>query len=110
MTRLLLLIVLAWPLGASALTATLGWQANPEPDLKGYKIYRGVLPCAAVGPMAPLATVGKVTSYVDTTIPATAPVVAYRIAAVDLAGNESPLSVCVEKAEDAPAAPAATVN
>lgn len=66
-------------------TATLNWNANTEVDLSGYKVYRGL--GAAVPSL--LQTVGKVTTFVDNTVPAVSQSVTYNLTAFDQAGNES---------------------
>ncbi len=73
----------------AAKSASLSWEANTEPDLKGYKVYRGLLNCAAQGPLEPLTDAGLVTTYTDATIPDAATEVCYRLTAYDKAGNES---------------------
>ena len=88
-------------------TATLTWNANTEPDLSGYRIYRGF------GSALPtlLASVGKVTTYIDTTLPNLSQDVTYNLTAFDTSGNESPHSVSVTKTVDVspPAAPTGLV-
>lgn len=85
-------------------TATLTWNPNTEQDLAGYKVYRGL------GASTPslLAALGKVTTYVDATVPNVSQDVSYNLTAVDLAGNESPHSLTVTKTVDVtpPQAPA----
>ena len=84
-------------------TAILTWNANTEPDLAGYRIYRGF------GMAAPtlLASVGKVTTYTDSTIPNLSQDVTYNLTAFDTAGNESAHGVSVTKTVDVnpPSAP-----
>ncbi len=67
-------------------TVTLSWDANTEPDLANYKIYRGIVDG---GWIDLLATVDKSsTSYIDMDInPNTA--YFYKIAAGDVSGNNS---------------------
>lgn len=73
---------------STAWGATLAWNANNEPDLAGYRIYRcSQLPCSrASGKATSLATVGTVTSFNIGT-----PVVTqyYFITAYDFSNNES---------------------
>jgi hypothetical protein len=85
-------------------TATLTWIANTESDLAGYDIYRAV----GTGPLTLLTSVGKVSTYVDTTVPNISQNVSYALKAFDFAGNRSPLSATVTKAVDVnpPQAPA----
>lgn len=78
-------------------TTTLTWTANTETDLAGYKVYRGNASCAAATAMIPVATLGKVVTYADSTIPSTWFIVAYWLTAVDTSNNESLKSNCVEK-------------
>ena len=78
--------------------ADLTWTANVESDLAGYKIYRGNVNGAGtcpIGPLQPLliggvpASVGKVTTYKDTTVPVFDGALCYEITAFDTANNES---------------------
>jgi hypothetical protein len=63
------------------------WNANSEPDLQGYSVYRA---SAAGGPFARITgSLVTVTHYDDTTVPAGATAVWYRVTATDLSGNES---------------------
>lgn len=93
---LLLMLVLSTT-DAWASSATLTWTQNSEPDLAGYRIFRDNLLCAQHGPKNLLTQVGKVGSYVDSTIPDTWGVVSYDMLAFDNAGNDSQKSVCAEK-------------
>jgi hypothetical protein len=69
---------------------TLYWIDNTEPDLDGYRVYRGPAP---QGPFNPLALVDKhTTSYVDVAV-TNGTQYFYAVAAYDLAGNEGELSV-----------------
>lgn len=74
----------AAPIGLSAVatsptTVVLSWNANTEPDLAGYKIYRDGVH---------IETVGKVTSWTDTTVlPSTT--YTYQITAYNTSGQES---------------------
>ncbi len=65
---------------------TLTWNANSEPDLAGYNIYRATTPG---GPYTKVATVGIVITYTNTNIEGT---FYYVITAFNQAGNESPYS------------------
>lgn len=87
--------------------ATLTWNANAESDLAGYKIYRSV----GTAPMTLLATVGKVTTYVDDPLPAIDGDIGYALTAYDTAGNESVRSLTVTKTVNAipPVAPTGLV-
>lgn len=75
-------------------TATLSWNASPDSDLAGYKVYRATV-SGAYG--APIATIGKTTtSYVATGLqPGTT--YFFVISAYDSAGNESSYSNEVSK-------------
>lgn len=88
-------------------TATLNWNANAEVDLSGYKVYRGL---GATTPSL-LATLGKVTTYVDATVPNVSQTVTYNLTAFDLAGNESAHGANVSKDIDVtpPQAPSGLV-
>lgn len=68
--------------------ATLNWNANTEPDLAGYRIYRcSQQPCGrAYGTASLLSTVGQVTSF-NIGTPST--VQYYVVTAYDFANNES---------------------
>ena len=68
--------------------ATLTWNANGEPDLAGYRIYRCTqLPCGrAFGSTTVLTTLGRVTNF-DIGTPAVTQY--YVLTAYDLANNES---------------------
>ena len=78
--------LLLW--GATAWGATLGWTANNEPDLAGYRVYKcDRQPCGeAFGTTTLIATVGRVTSF---NIGTPAVVQYYVITAYDSANNES---------------------
>jgi hypothetical protein len=68
--------------------ATLTWNANNEPDLAGYRVYRcAQLPCGrAFGSATLLTTLGTVTSF---NIGTPVAVQYYVITAFDFANNES---------------------
>lgn len=74
--------------GSTAWAATLAWNANTEPDLAGYRVYRcSQQPCSrASGSATLIATLGKVTSA-DIGTPAV--VQYYFITAYDTSNNES---------------------
>jgi hypothetical protein len=76
-------------------SVTLHWVMNTEPDLAGYRVYRGA---SYNGSYAPLARTSA-TSYVDNT-PTNGTTYSYAVAAYDFAGNESDLSV--ENVNDTP--------
>ncbi len=111
MKRLLLsvltLAVLAIGAPSFAADATLQWTANTETDLSGYKFYRGNATGAGtcpIGPLQPLmvggvaASVGKVTTYIDSTVPTFDGQLCYELTAFDTSGNESTHSVRAVKA------------
>lgn len=77
-------------------SAQLTWTANTEPDLAGYHVYRGL------GTATPtlLATLGKVTTYQDTTLPNVSQTVSYQLDAFDLKGNVSARSAAVSTTID----------
>lgn len=87
----------ATPSGLVALAVTGGqhlhWNANTEPDLAGYHVYRAV---AAGGPFARIdgSTVAT-NDYVDTAVPDSA-AVWYAVSAVDGTGNESAHAAAVQ--------------
>lgn len=86
--------------GASSLvygaTATITWTLGTEADLAGYRLFRWNLPCASVivgtTPAEKTVDLGKVSSYVDNTIPDTWPEVCYGLKAVDTSSNYSGMS------------------
>lgn len=88
MPILVLLLIVLLPALSEAASVTLTWNANTESDLAGYKVYRGT-PCG--NPQAlpgPIATLDKVTTYVDSSAPDGVDV-EYEITAYDTSGNES---------------------
>lgn len=94
----LLSVVLGIPSVVFAGSATLTWTGNTESDLAGYKVYRGVNACVG-GTLQPLldssnkpVVLGKVTTYVDNSVPAFDGDLCYEVTAFDTAGNESPRS------------------
>lgn len=101
MVRLLILATVGamnlFPILSYGADSILTWNANTEPDLAGYKIYRAIQSCSAPGPLAPLmkgsppapVQVGKVTTYTDTGLPALDGTICWEITAFDTAGNES---------------------
>mgnify|MGYP001590642539 CR=1 FL=1 len=88
-------------------TATLTWTANTEADLAGYHIFRGTTAavCSGTAILPPLlinsapASVGKVTTFADTTVPAIDGILCWEISAFDTATtpNESGRSNRVSK-------------
>lgn len=65
----------------------LAWSSNTEPDLAGYSLYRGG---SASGPFARLNDSLLVSpGFDDDALPAGSDVAWYRVAAIDLSGNES---------------------
>jgi endoglucanase len=94
-----------WAIMAYAATATVTWNANTEPDLKGYYLYRSSLPCAQVGPLGPLLDPTGVqvfspkgmAKYLDTVPDGT---YCYEVTAVDLKGNISSRSNRAEAVVD----------
>lgn len=78
---------------ATTKSATLRWNANTETDLAGYKVYRATS-SGAYG--APIATLGKTTSYTATNL-STSTTYYFVITAYDSVGNESSYSIEVSK-------------
>ncbi len=66
-------------------STTLEWSPNAESDLAGYRLYRGYEPAFAPGPGNLVAALAG-TNYVD----AAGGTAYYRLAAVDIHGNQSP--------------------
>lgn len=77
-------------------TATVTWTANTETDLAGYEVHRAL----GAAPLAFFQSVGKVSTFVDSTVPNVSQNVSYALKAFDLAGNRSVLSGTVTKAVD----------
>lgn len=71
----------------------LTWDQNPEPDVAGYRIYRG----ATTEPLARLAETGLVPAYSDHAVEP-GKTYRYAVSAVDRAGNEGPRSGVAEVA------------
>ena len=88
----LIVIILSSLPFAYAGSATVHWQANIEPDLKGYNVYYGTT-SRLYGPPVP---VGNVTSYtIDDLKPGST--YYFAVTAVDLSGNGSGYSDEVQK-------------
>ena len=100
---LVLFSLITIPVMAEAASGILQWEANTETDLAGYKIYRELKSCAAFGAITAtnkpllLATVSKVTTYTDNTIPDNVIDVCYWLTAVDTSANISAFSVSAGK-------------
>lgn len=95
---LLLVMVLIGTAGIAgvllAASVDLAWHPTPETptaSVQGYKLYRGNMPCSNVGPLEFFKDVGKVTRYLDTTVPDTWRDACYEITAYNHKG-ESPRS------------------
>ena len=92
-TLIVTIIADAPPAAPTGLTAVgeerveLRWNANTEPDLSGYEIYRAT---SLAGPFSLIATVGLVTEYVDSGV--AEGTFYYKIKAFDQVGNRSPFS------------------
>jgi fibronectin type 3 domain-containing protein len=88
-------LLVLWSTTASG--ATLTWEANSEPDLAGYRVYRcNELPCTLKGGAAPVATVGKHETSLDVGAPRK--IQYYFVTARDSANRESgPSNVVVVK-------------
>jgi len=67
------------------------WERNPEPDLRGYRVWRA----HGDGPLQPLTDLVELPAYSDRKIES-GKKYRYAISAVDLRGNESALSSPVE--------------
>jgi hypothetical protein len=64
------------------------WNASPEPDLQGYRVYR----LGAAGERVAVSPVVPSTQFIDREVAADR-AVSYQVTAVDRQGNESPPSV-----------------
>src|SRR5438105_15771361 len=85
-------VLVLWSSAASG--ATLTWDANKEPNLAGYRIYRcGGLPCARESGASLLATLGKNETSLDIGTPAK--IQYYFVTAFDSANRESDASSVV---------------
>lgn len=69
----------------SGIGTTLAWGPNLEPDLAGYRLYKGFSPAFTPGPGNLLAQVSGATSFTDDGAGSGW----YKLSAVDLHGNES---------------------
>lgn len=98
-----LCVICMLPAIVFAASTNLAWNANTESDLEGYNIYRENVSCATFGAVTDihkpklLVTIGKVTSYVDSTVPDNIAQVCYWMTAKDTSGNVSIISVPVGK-------------
>lgn len=87
-------------------SAALQWGANSEPDLAGYRLYRGSTPGFATGP-ASLVSALTTTSLVD----AVSQPWFYKLTALDVHGNESPPALLQPQGVlDAPGGPRAIAH
>ena len=62
----------------------ISWDRNSEPDLAGYRVFRGT----GAGPLEKLADVGQIPSYSDRNVER-GKTYRYAVSAFDRAGNES---------------------
>ena len=76
---------------SSSTTVELSWDANAEPDLAGYRVYRSV----DGGAFAKIADIGEIPTYSDRDVQS-GKTYRYSIAAIDKDGNESEKSAAVE--------------
>ena len=100
MRTLLVLVLMLIPIHVMAAdTVTLTWTPNTEVDLAGYKVYRSLTVCPTTGPLPgpPLKDVGKVVTFIDSTIPLGTVDVCYALTAYNLSLNESTQSNKVGK-------------
>jgi fibronectin type 3 domain-containing protein len=88
---LMTLVVLTFcliPFTVKAASIELGWDANKEPDLAGYKVYRNY---STSQPFKLAATIGKVTAYTFSNA-TTGRRTYYAVTAFNTSGQESALS------------------
>jgi len=79
-------ILILW--SSTAWASTLTWEANSEPDLAGYRVYRcSELPCTPKSGATPVAVVGKNKTRLNIETPTK--IQYYFITAYDFAQNES---------------------
>jgi len=79
-------ILILW--SSTAWGATLTWNANSEPDLAGYRVYRcNELPCTRESGASPVAMVGKNETRLNIGTPTK--IQYYFVTAYDFAKNES---------------------
>jgi hypothetical protein len=100
----------AAPTGLSGVKAgasvQLNWDANSEPDLLGYSVYRAT---AAGGPFTKITgSLVTATNYLDSSIPAGTTEVWYEVSASDVNGNESAMSAAFHLTLSTPSAPVVT--
>jgi hypothetical protein len=79
---------------ASANSVELSWDANTEPDLAGYRVYRSV----NGGVFAKIADVNEIPAYSDKTVEA-GKTYRYVVSSVDRSGNESVRSPVAEASQ-----------
>lgn len=98
-TTHLLAALFVLPALALASSATINWDTNTtNVDLAGYKVYRGSTECGNGAVLTNLlSTLGIVTTYPDTTIPDTWPLVCYEVTVFLTSGLESEHSNQVSK-------------
>lgn len=77
-------------------TATITWTPPADTDLAGYEVHRALGGAA----LTLLATIGKVTTYVDSTVPAVSQNASYGMKSIDLSGNKSVVSNVITRAID----------
>jgi len=87
-----LAILMVLPGFARAATVTLAWQANPESDVAGYRLWRANTACSQAGTTAfrIIQTIQTGTFTSDVVGKGT---YCYRLTAFDIAGNESAPSI-----------------
>lgn len=87
---LFLVFSLVWPSVVIPATVELAWDPvveTPTASVQGYKLYRGNIPCTNLGPLALLTDVGKVTTYIDPSVPSTWVDACYEISAYNTKGD-----------------------